>query len=122
MKYLYSNLTDKIIGAAINVHKELGPGYPEKIYQRALAKEFGRQRIPYEREREFKIHYLDEEVGFEKMDFRVYEKIVVELKATSGISDIHIKQLFSYLRIAKIRLGLILNFGKSKLEIKRIII
>ena len=63
MKYLYSNLTDKIIGAAINVHKELGPGYPEKIYQRALAKEFGRQRIPYEREREFKIHYLDEEVG-----------------------------------------------------------
>lgn len=122
MQYIYSELTNKIIGAAIEVHKNLGPGYPEKIYQRALAEEFRKQKIPFTREETFKVFYGDKDVGYEVIDFRVYDKIVVELKATREILDIHAKQLVSYLKATKLKLGLVLNFGKSKLEIKRVIV
>ncbi|MBU0570094.1 GxxExxY protein [Patescibacteria group bacterium] len=122
MKYLYSNLTDKIIASAIEVHKELGPGHPEKIYQRALAQEFKKQNVPYKREEKFNIMYKKENVGYEVLDFLTYGKIAVELKATREIMDIHAKQLVGYLKATKLKLGLILNFGKSKLEIKRVIV
>ncbi len=122
MKYLYSDLTEKIIGAAIRVHKELGPGYPEKIYQRALAEELRKQEIPFNREEKFRVFYDDKDVGYEIMDFCAYDKIAIELKAVREIIDLHSKQLVSYLKGRKLRLGLILNFGKSKLEIKRVIL
>ena len=122
MKYLYSDLTEKIIGAAINVHKILGPGYPEKIYQRALSEELKKQAVPFNREEKFRVFYNDKDVGYETVDFCVYNKIIVELKAVREILDLHSKQVVSYLRGRKLKLGLILNFGKSKLEIKRIIL
>ena len=122
MKYLYIDLTDKIIGAAIRVHKGLGPGYPEKIYQRALAKEFQYQGIPFKKELNFRVGYKGSDVGYEIIDFCVYDKIAVELKAVKEIMDLHASQLVGYLKAAKLRLGLILNFGKTKLEIKRVII
>lgn len=122
MKYLYSDLTEKIIGSAINVHKKLGPGYPEKIYQRALSEEFKKQEIPFNREEKFRVFYDDKDVGYEIMDFCAYDKIAIELKTVREIMDLHSKQLVSYLKGRKIRLGLILNFGKSKLEIKRVIL
>lgn len=122
MTYLYSDLTEKTIGAAIIVHKELGPGYPEKIYQRALSEEFRKQEIPFSREEKFKVFYGGKEMGYEIIDFCVYDKIAVELKAAREIIDLHSKQLVSYLKGKKLRLGLILNFGKSKLEIKRVIL
>lgn len=122
MKYLYSDLTDKIIGAAIKVHKELGPGYPERVYQRALAEEFGNQKIPFGREEKFQVFYGSKNVGYETLDFLAYGKIAVELKAAKEIMDLHAKQVVSYLKGADLRLGLILNFGKGKLEIKRVII
>jgi len=122
MNYLYSDLTKKIIGAAISVHKQLGPGYPEKIYQRALAEEFKKQNIAFNREEKFRVFYGDKDVGYEIIDFCVYDKIAIELKAMREIMDIHAKQLVSYLKGRKLRLGLILNFGKSKLEIKRVIL
>ena len=122
MKYLYSDLTKKIIGAAINVHKILGPGYPEKIYQRALLEEFKKQGVPFVREERFRVFYDDKDVGYETVDFCVYDKIIIELKAAREIMDLHSKQVVSYLRGTKLKLGLILNFGKSKLEIKRIIL
>lgn len=120
--YPDSDLTDKIIGAAIEVHKKLGPGYPEKIYQRALVEEFKRKNIPFIREETFRVTYEGKDVGYEIMDFRAYGKIAVELKAVREIMDLHAKQLVGYLKAAKLKLGLILNFGKSKLEIKRIIV
>ncbi|MBI2039567.1 GxxExxY protein [Candidatus Microgenomates bacterium] len=120
--YPDSDLTDKIIGSAIEVHKKLGPGYPEKIYQRALAEEFRRRSIPFTREETFRVIYEGKDIGYEVMDFRVYKKIVVELKAVREIMDLHAKQLVGYLKAAKLQLGLILNFGKSKLEIKRVIV
>lgn len=122
MKYLYSDLTGKIIGAAMAVHKELGPGYPEKIYQRALSEELGKQRIPFNREEKFNVLYNGRSVGYEVMDFLAFGKIAIELKATKEIMDLHAKQLVGYLKGAGLKLGLILNFGKSKLEIKRIIV
>ena len=115
-------MTEKIIGAAINVHKKLGPGYPEKIYQRALSEEFKKQEVPFNREEKFRVFYGDKDVGYEIMDFCAYNKIAIELKAVREIMDLHSKQLVSYLKGRKIRLGLILNFGKSKLEIKRVIL
>lgn len=122
MKYPYSDLTEKIIGAAISVHKTLGPGYPEKIYQRALKEEFMRLELPFVRERKFDVYYNDKNVGYEIVDFCLFDKIIVELKSTKEILDIHAKQLVGYLRAGNFKLGLILNFGKSKLEIKRVII
>jgi len=122
MNYLYSDLTEKIIGAAISVHKQLGPGYPEKIYQRALAEEFKKQNIAFNREEKFRVFYGDKDVGYEIIDFCVYDRIAIELKAMREIMDLHAKQLVSYLKERRLRLGLILNFGKSKLEIKRVIL
>ena len=122
MIYLYSDLTQKIIGAAIKVHKTLGPGFPEKIYQRALSEEFNKQRIPFIREEKFRVYYENKDVGYEIMDFCAYDKIAIELKAMREIMDLHAKQVVSYLKGRKLRLGLILNFGKSKLEIKRVIL
>lgn len=122
MKYLYSDLTEKIIGAAITVHKQLGPGYPEKIYQRALSEELKKQEIPFNREEKFRVFYDDKDVGYEIMDFCAYDKIAIELKDVREIIDLHSKQLVSYLKGRKLRLGLILNFGKSKLGIKRVIL
>lgn len=122
MKYLYSDLTKKVIGAAITVHKELGPGHPEKIYQRALSEEFKNQKIPFKKEEIFKVFYNGKEMGYETMDFCVYDKIALELKAAKEILDLHAKQLVGYLKGKNLRLGLILNFGRSKLEIKRVIL
>ncbi|OGH24524.1 MAG: hypothetical protein A3B47_03960 [Candidatus Levybacteria bacterium RIFCSPLOWO2_01_FULL_39_24] len=122
MKYLYSDLTEKIIGAAINVHKELGPGHPEKIYQRALSEELKKQEIPFNREEKFRVFYNNKDIGYEVMDFCAYDKIAIELKAVREIIDLHSKQLVSYLKGRRLRLGLILNFGKSKIEIKRVIL
>ena len=122
MKYLYSDLTVKIIGAAINVHKELGPGHPEKIYQRALSEELKKQEIPFNREEKFRVFYNNKDIGYEVMDFCAYDKIAIELKAVREIIDLHSKQLVSYLKGRRLRLGLILNFGKSKIEIKRVIL
>lgn len=122
MKYLHSELTKKIIGAGIEVHKQLGPGFPEKIYQRALAEEFRKQKMTFVREKKFQIQYNGKEVGYDFMDFCVDDKIVVELKAVREIMDLHAKQLVGYLKSGNLKLGLILNFGKSKLEIKRVIV
>lgn len=122
MKYLYSDLTRKIIGAAIKVHKGLGPGYPEKIYQRALADEFKKQSIPFVKEQKYNIKYDGKDVGYDFMDFCVDNKVIVELKAAREIIDLHAKQLVGYLKAGNLKLGLLLNFGKSKLEIKRVIV
>ena len=122
MKYIYSNLTEKIIGAAIKVHRELGPGHPEKIYQRALAEEFKKQKTPFNREEMFKVYYRGKSVGYETIDFVAFDKIAIEMKATKEILDLHAKQLMGYLKGANLKLGLILNFGKSQLEIRRVIV
>ena len=122
MGLLHENETYSIIGAAMTVHKELGHGFLEAIYQEALEKEFKLKSIPYKREIPLKIFYKNEPL--EKLyiaDFICYEKIIVELKATSEITNDHHGQIMNYLSATKLELGLLINFGKKSLEHKRII-
>ncbi|KKR47866.1 MAG: hypothetical protein UU32_C0014G0008 [Candidatus Woesebacteria bacterium GW2011_GWB1_41_10] len=120
--YKYSDLTGEIIKLAIKVHKNLGSAYEEKIYQRALYLEFQRAGLKFEREKEVSINYGKVRIGKKKLDFVVGNKVVVELKKVEAIDKVHIAQVVSYLKILKLNIGLILNFGRSKLEIKRVIV
>lgn len=118
--YPYSSLTSKIIGLAIKIHKELGSAYEEKIYQRALYLEFQRAGLKFEREKELSVNYGKVRIGKKKLDFVVDGKIVVEIKKVEQIDNVHIAQVASYLKTLGLEIGLVLNFGKSKLEIKRV--
>ena len=120
-RYLYSDSTNKIIGLAIKVHKELGSAYEEKVYQRALYLEFQHNKLRFEREKEIEIKYSLVTIGKKKLDFVVEDKVVIELKKSDDINDVHIAQVVSYLKAMNLKLGLILNFGRSKLQIKRVI-
>ncbi len=120
-EYQYSELTDKIIKLAIDVHKTLGPGFVEKIYQRALYLEFKKSGLRFNRERKVSIIYRGANLGYEQVDFDIENKVLVEVKAISEINAIHIAQVISYLKASKKKVGLILNFAKPKLEIKRVI-
>lgn len=119
-KFLHEELTDNIIGAAIDVHKALGPGFVEKIYQRALYLELKNRNIGCEREKSIRVYYKNTSLGYQTVDFVIEGKILVELKAVSQLNNIHQAQLLSYLKAANLRVGLLLNFAAPKLEIKRI--
>ena len=114
-------VTEKIIGAAIEVHRTLGPGFLESVYHNALKKEFVLQQIPFETEKDVKIFYKDDFVGEHRLDLFVYKKIVVELKTVKKILNVHKSQVSSYLRATDSEIGLILNFSKSTLDIRRVI-
>lgn len=119
-QYEFESISNKIIGAAIEVHKRLGPGFVESIYQNALKYELNLMNIPFETEKGIEIYYKDKLVGIHRLDLLVNNEIVVELKAMKGILSGHISQVVSYLKATKIKTGLILNFSKSILEIRRI--
>ena len=120
--YIYSSETYNIIGAAMEVHRVLGCGFKEAVYQEALEKEFNLRNIPYVREQSFPVYYKGEllDTNF-RPDFVCYDKIIVELKAVSDITDEHYSQVLSYLRACELKLGLLINFGQCELEVKRII-
>ncbi len=120
-RYPESGLTDKIIGVAISVHRNLKTGFVEKIYQRALYLELKNLRLKVEREKKVSLAYKKAIIGYAQPDFIIDDRVVVEIKAISELKDIHKSQLLSYLKLTKKRVGLILNFGKSVLEIKRVI-
>ena len=117
----FESLSRKIIGAAINVHKELGPGFIENIYEAALKIEFSRNGMNHESQKEIKIYYHNQEVGTYRIDLLVEKLIIVELKAVKDMADIHFAQLRSYLKATGLKVGLLLNFAKPTLEIKRIV-
>ncbi|MFZ5366077.1 MAG: GxxExxY protein [Patescibacteria group bacterium] len=117
---LDNKLSGQIIGSAIKVHKALGSGMVEKIYQRALYLELKKSGLKFEREKRIAIKYNNVIVGYQIVDFVVEGKVLIEVKAVSGLDEVQIGQVVTYLHATKIPLGLILNFGKSKLEIKRV--
>ena len=120
---LYKDECYKIIGACMNVHKELGPGFLETVYQESLAFEFFEQRIPFEKKKDIRIFYKDKLLDkCYKADFLCFEKIIVELKALSELSNDHISQLLNYLKATKLRVGLLVNFGSPSLVYKRLIL
>lgn len=115
-----NKLTNKIIGIAIKVHKDLGPGFIEKIYQRAMYLELKNSGISFEREKKVAVRFKKSLLGYQVLDFIIENELVVEIKAVSEINRIHVAQMLSYLKATNKKLGLILNFANSKLEIKRV--
>ena len=121
MELEHKELTEKIIGAAIQVHKQLRPGFIESIYEKALNIEFRKRGIEVKEQQEVIVKYDDIEVGRHRLDIFVEEAIVIELKAIKDIEDIHFAIVKSYLKSVDKKHGLLLNFAKVKLEIKRVI-
>ena len=120
---LYKEECYKIIGACMSVHKELGPGFLEAVYQESLAIEFLDQGILFEKEKEIRIFYKGKILDkCYKADFLCFDKIIVELKALSELSNDHISQLLHYLKATKLRVGLLVNFGSTSLVYKRLIL
>lgn len=117
---LYEDLTRKIIGCAIEVHKRLGNGFQEVIYQRALGIEMGLNQLAFAREMEMPIYYRDHQIGTRRVDFFVAETIMVELKAVIQLEDVHLAQAMNYLEAYKMQIGLLINFGAKSLEFKRV--
>jgi len=120
----YKDITEKIIGASFEVHKFLGNGFQEVIYQRALACEMRWQDLKFDREIEQNIYYkeLDEPIGRRRADFVVEGKVLVELKAVIQLEDVHLAQILNYLRAYKLEIGLLINFGSKSLTFKRLIL
>ena len=117
----HEQLTDKIIGCAIEVHKKLGPGFLESIYENALIIELQKQYFKIERQREVVINYAGVEVGRHRLDLIVNDTIIVELKAVKNIEDVHFAIVRSYLKALGKEHGLIINFSKKVIEVKRVI-
>lgn len=114
-----SKLTEQIIAAAIRVHRALGPGFLESIYEEALAVEFALSGIQFIRQHPLPLFYRDHQIGEHRLDFLVDGKIVVELKAISQLEDIHFAIGRSYLKAANLQDGLLFNFATAPLTIKR---
>lgn len=119
---IYQDLTKEIIGIAIKVHKSLVPGFVEKVYQRALYLEFKSSGLKFEREKKVAIMYNKSNLGYFEADFIIDSKVILELKATQEIGNLHIAQIISYLKSADLKVGLIFNFANKSLEWKRIVV
>lgn len=119
-KYPESELTGKIIGCAMEVHKIIGNGFQEVIYQRCMAIEMASQKLNFSREFEMDIFYKSTHVGTRRVDFFVEQKIMVELKAVIRLEDTHLAQAINYLEAYKMDIGLLINFGSRSLEFKRV--
>jgi len=118
--FKYGEITEKIIGASFRVHSELGNGFQEVIYQRALELEFRVMMIDYSREFEMPVFYLEQQIGTRRVDFLVEGKISVELKAIIKLEDVHIAQAMNYLEAYNLEIGLLINFGSKRLEFHRL--
>ncbi|MCK5062064.1 GxxExxY protein [Candidatus Parcubacteria bacterium] len=119
-KYKYSDLTVKIIGAAIEVHKFLGNGFQEVIYQRALAIELGEKGLFFVREQEMQINYKGRDIGTRRVDFFIEDKIMLEIKAVIKLEDVHLAQAINYLEAYNLEIGLLINFGSKSMQFKRL--
>ena len=119
-QYPHSELTDEIIGASMAIHRELGPGLDEKIYENSLCIELAERAIKFTQQQIFPVHYHQRYVGKLITDLIVDSKVVVETKVVDQIIDVHIAQVLSYLSITNLKVGLILNFKPASLGIKRV--
>jgi GxxExxY protein len=120
----HKDITERIIGASFEVHKYLGNGFQEIIYQRALAWELSQSRLSFAREIEQAIFYkeLPQPIGTRRADFVVEGKVLVELKAIIQLEDVHMAQVLNYLKAYKLEVGLLINFGSKSLTFKRLVL
>jgi GxxExxY protein len=120
-KYKYSAITAKIIGSCMEVHKHLGNGFQEVIYQRALEEEFNVQKISFAREFGMNVFYKDKIIGTRRVDFLVEDVISVEIKAVIKLEEAHMAQAINYLEVYNLEIGMLINFGGKSLEYRRLI-
>lgn len=121
MNLKYADITEKIIGCAMTVHQKMKAGYSELIYSRCLAIEFDKIHLAYKKEMELPIYYGEMIVGKRRVDFLVDDKIVVELKAISELTDKELNQSLNYLENHRKEIGLLINFGTKSLQFRRLI-
>ena len=119
-QYKHSEITSKIIGCAMEVHKRLGNGFQEVIYQRALAIEMLMAGIQIQREFEMPIFYREKQIGTRRVDFLIEDIVSVELKAIIKLEDVHLSQAINYLEAYNLEIGLLINFGETSLNFKRL--
>lgn len=124
MELKHSDITEKIIGASFEVHKFLGNGFQEVIYQRALAWEMRQLNLEFAREIEQDIFYKDliRPIETRRADFVVEGKVLVELKAKIHLEDVHLAQVLNYLKAYRLKVGLLINFGSKSLTFKRLVL
>lgn len=114
-------LSSSVIGACIEVHRQLGPGFLESIYENSLRIEMRTRGISAEFQKEVPVFYSGEQVGLHRVDLLVAEQLVVELKAIKALDDVHFAQVRSYLKALNLRHGLLVNFATHPLTVKRVI-
>ena len=115
------NLSNRVIGCAIEVHSVLGSGFIESVYDNALAYELTMRQIGFERQVPIDVWFRDQIVGRFAADYLIEGKLILELKALKGLHPAAIAQVLNYLKASKLQVGLLLNFGNTKLEIKRVV-
>jgi GxxExxY protein len=121
--FLYKEETFRIIGAAMEVHRQLGCGFFEAIYEEALTLEFQIRAIPFEQQKSLYIYYKGIQLQkYYVVDLLCFDKIIVELKALSELTSINEAQLLNYLKVSNLKVGLLINFGKKSLDIKRFVL
>jgi len=119
VNYPHLETTRAIIGAAYEVHRELGPGFLEKVYEGALAQELTSRGVPVRCQAEIRVRYKGQEVGVYYADVLVDDNVVCEIKAVESLSSAHEAQLLHYLKATSIKVGLLLNFGSQRVQVKR---
>ena len=118
--FKHSDLTGRIIGCAMEVHRYLGNGFQEVVYQRALSIELEMNGIKFEREMEMPLSYKGFSIGKRRVDFFVEKTIMLEIKAVKELEDVHLAQAINYLEAYKTEIGLLINFGNTSLQFKRV--
>lgn len=118
---VYEELSYRILAACFEVHNILGPGFSENIYENAIARELAAMRIDLERKMPIDIFYKGEKVGIYRLDMVVEGKVILELKARLELEKVFYAQLLSYLKASGLKLGILVNFGKRRVEYKRIV-
>jgi len=122
MELIHKEETYKIIGAAMEVHRQLGSGFLEAVYQEALAIEFEKRKIPFKKESKLEINYKGQTLSKHYVaDFVCYDKVIVETKATKELTGIDEAQVINYLKTTGLKVGLLINFGAESLEHKRLL-
>jgi len=121
MEYYKADITQKIIKCAFKVHNNIGNGFQELIYQRALAYEFAKENLIFEREKEMDIYYDNIKIGNRRVDFLVDNDIMVELKAVTELERVHVAQTMNYIETYRVKIGLLINFGNRRVDVRRFI-
>ena len=123
MEVLFKKESYSIIGAAMEVHRTLGKGFLESVYQESLGLEFNKRQVPFSKEQNLELFYKGEKLSkYFVADFICFDKIILELKSVSFLTNDHEAQVFNYLKATKLNLALLINFGANSLQYKRIVL